>query len=107
MGCPRQQCQFRDKVVVIAGAGSGIGRALARQLAVRGARLALSDINRSALDETVRSLAQCDVRAYVFDASSRKAFFDHADQGHMAKAMFWIARLFPDAYPALMRRLTA
>ncbi len=37
--------QFEGKVVVITGAGSGIGRALALNLAKRGTRLALSDID--------------------------------------------------------------
>ena len=36
---------FDDKVVVLTGAGSGIGRALAVNLAGRGARLALSDVS--------------------------------------------------------------
>jgi NAD(P)-dependent dehydrogenase (short-subunit alcohol dehydrogenase family) len=46
--------QFEGKVVVITGAGSGIGRALALNLAERGARLALSDIDTEGLAETVR-----------------------------------------------------
>jgi NAD(P)-dependent dehydrogenase (short-subunit alcohol dehydrogenase family) len=45
--------QFDGKVVVITGAGSGIGRALALNLAKRGARLALSDIDTEGLAETV------------------------------------------------------
>ena len=44
---------FEGQTSVITGAGSGIGRALAQQLAVTGARLALSDVNAAALDETV------------------------------------------------------
>ena len=43
---------FRDKVVVITGAASGIGRALAQQLAAKGARLALSDVDAERLEET-------------------------------------------------------
>ncbi|MGV9677687.1 SDR family NAD(P)-dependent oxidoreductase [Nocardia sp. NPDC003482] len=45
---------FTGKVCVITGAGSGIGRALAENLARRGAKLALSDIDTEGLAETVR-----------------------------------------------------
>jgi short-subunit dehydrogenase len=48
---------FKNKVAVIAGAASGIGRALARHLAQRGAELALVDLNASALAETAASVA--------------------------------------------------
>ena len=44
---------FEGKVAVITGAGSGIGRALAVNLAKKGARLALSDIDAEGLAETV------------------------------------------------------
>ena len=43
---------LQDKVVVITGAGSGIGRATAIRCAGLGARLALSDINTTGLEET-------------------------------------------------------
>jgi len=45
---------FEGKVAVITGAGSGIGRALALNLARKGAKLALSDIDAEGLVETVR-----------------------------------------------------
>jgi short-subunit dehydrogenase len=48
---------FENKVAVITGAASGIGRALAQHLAQRGAELALVDLNASALAETAASVA--------------------------------------------------
>src|SRR6516165_3793739 len=45
--------QLRGRVAAITGAGSGIGRALATELAGRGTHLALSDIDEAGLAETV------------------------------------------------------
>jgi short-subunit dehydrogenase len=48
--------QLDDKVAAVTGAGSGIGRALALELAGRGCRLALSDVDAAGLAETERLL---------------------------------------------------
>jgi NAD(P)-dependent dehydrogenase (short-subunit alcohol dehydrogenase family) len=77
---------FDGRVVVITGAGSGIGRALAKELAGRGARLALSDINEVEVGETVTLCEQSGAQAkgYRLDVADRAAFAAHADEvvGH-------------------------
>lgn len=72
-----------DKVVVITGAGSGIGRALARLCASHSARLALSDVNEAALAETVALLPESAratgrLRADALDVTDRSAFAVYA-----------------------------
>ena len=47
---------LKNKVVVLTGAASGIGRATAEVLAQRGARLALVDVQQTALDSLVNAL---------------------------------------------------
>jgi butyryl-CoA dehydrogenase len=49
---------FKNRVFIVTGAGSGIGRALAIQLDREGAKLALNDINNDALQETAMMLNQ-------------------------------------------------
>ena len=71
---------LENSVCVVTGAGSGIGQALALGLAKRGANLALSDVNQSALANTQRLLADSGVRvhAQVLDVSNRDAVFSYA-----------------------------
>lgn len=66
-----------NKVVVITGAGSGIGRALALNIASKGARLAISDWNQEGLDETVALLKEAgakEIKADRLDVSDKAAF---------------------------------
>jgi butyryl-CoA dehydrogenase len=72
---------FTGRVAAITGAGSGIGRALARELARRGAHLALSDVNETGLAETV-SLCEghgVKVTSHRVDVADRAAVFAWAD----------------------------
>jgi NAD(P)-dependent dehydrogenase (short-subunit alcohol dehydrogenase family) len=71
---------FTEKVAVITGAGSGIGRALAVSLGREGARLALSDIDAAGLDGTLQKLpVGVEARGYRLDVTSQTAVFAHAD----------------------------
>jgi NAD(P)-dependent dehydrogenase (short-subunit alcohol dehydrogenase family) len=70
-----------DKVVVITGAASGIGRGLAVDVARRGARVAISDIDEAGLDETValvKAAGAREVRSDRLDVADRAAFASYA-----------------------------
>jgi NAD(P)-dependent dehydrogenase (short-subunit alcohol dehydrogenase family) len=72
---------FVQKVAVVTGAGSGIGQALAMELARRGAKLAISDIDCEALartEESIRGLG-APVKADRLDVTERGAVEAYAD----------------------------
>ena len=54
---------FADKTAIITGGASGIGRALGEELARRGARVILADVNAKLLDETAGSIVKAGWRA--------------------------------------------
>ncbi len=76
-----------ESVAVITGAGSGMGRCLAQQLAAKGASLALSDVNEKGLLETRELLgaARGKVTLHVVDVAREervKEFAAEVLEGH-------------------------
>ncbi|ULE31517.1 SDR family NAD(P)-dependent oxidoreductase [Mycobacterium sp. IDR2000157661] len=72
---------FAGKVAVVTGAGSGIGQALAIELAKSGASVAISDVNTEGLAETEQRLKAigAPVKADRLDVTEREAFESYAD----------------------------
>ena len=76
--------ELAGKIAVITGAGSGIGTATARLLAVRGAKVHLADLNADAAEAVARQIRQASgsAEAYVVDVC------DPAAVEALAKAVY-------------------
>ena len=71
---------FTNRVAAVTGAGSGIGRALALELARRGAKLALSDIDEEKAKDTAAGASELGAEVIVdrLDTSDRAAWDAYA-----------------------------
>ncbi|MGN6338978.1 SDR family NAD(P)-dependent oxidoreductase [Mycobacterium sp.] len=72
---------FAGKVAVVTGAGSGIGQALAVELARSGAKVAISDVNLEGLAQTEEQLKVigASFKSDRLDVTEREAFLAYAD----------------------------
>ncbi|OBK51558.1 SDR family oxidoreductase [Mycobacterium sp. 1081908.1] len=72
---------FAGKVAVVTGAGSGIGQALAIELARSGAKVAISDVDTEGLAQTEERLKAigAPVKADRLNVTEREAFLAYAD----------------------------
>lgn len=72
---------FAGKVAVVTGAGSGIGQALAIELARSGAKVAISDVDTDGLADTEHRLKAIStpVKTDRLDVTEREAFLAYAD----------------------------
>ena len=64
--------QLNEKVFVVTGAGSGMGRELTLQLVAKGAKVAALDLNKDALSET-KKLAGKNVETFVLNVTDQLA----------------------------------
>src|ERR1700726_2786309 len=78
---------IRNKTVVVTGAGRGIGRAIALQLARHGADIALFDLNADDLEEAKKLCAAQSVHARGYPVNV-------ADEGEVSAAMTRVAADF-------------
>lgn len=73
---------FRDKICVVTGAASGIGRAVAINLARQGASVAISDVNDVGLEETRKMMGDHSsnrIRVDRLDVADPDAIIRYAD----------------------------
>lgn len=73
--------KFNNSVAVITGAGGGIGKQLALELARLGANISISDIDNENLEQTAKEAATYGGRVHrcELDVSDRAAVFNYAD----------------------------
>ncbi len=71
--------EFRGRVAVITGGGGGIGAAIARALAARGARVVLADLDEGGMAGVARELTTTEVLAVRTDVTSLESVRALAD----------------------------
>jgi short-subunit dehydrogenase len=74
--------KYAGSTAVVTGAASGIGQALAVELASRGANVAISDVDKIGLSHTAElcERAKTQVRTYELDVADRGAVLQHSEE---------------------------
>jgi len=72
----------KGEIVLITGAGSGLGKLMAKKLAKLGARLVLIDVDEKANQKTANEILNegGNAKAFTCDLSDRKAIYVVADE---------------------------
>ncbi|MEK5183587.1 SDR family oxidoreductase [Solibacillus sp. FSL W7-1324] len=65
--------RFEGKVIIVTGAGSGLGQAATLQLAKEGAKLVLVDLNQAGLDETKKKVLEVAPNAETLSVTANVA----------------------------------
>src|SRR5437762_3765333 len=83
-----QPMELEGQVAIVTGAGRGIGRAIALELASLGAKVVVADLNQSTATSTAEAVEQSGRRAFplrVDDAGSRSGSHGRPDQQSLRK----------------------
>ena len=75
--------KLKNKVIVVTGAGSGIGRALTLQLVKKGAKVVMIDIREESLLETTKMTDSKMVSSHVLDISNRNEVEKFVEEFHI------------------------
>lgn len=93
---PKPRKNVAGEIVLITGAGSGLGRLLALKFAHLGAVLVLWDINKEGNEETckmARDAGATRAYAYTCDCSRKEDVYRVADQVNFgAYSLLWVVR---------------
>jgi NAD(P)-dependent dehydrogenase (short-subunit alcohol dehydrogenase family) len=68
--------RFTNQVVIVTGAGHGIGRAVAERFAREGARVVVNDLNKKRAEEVAGAIGGIGIAADVSDRAQVDAMFD-------------------------------
>ena len=84
--------RVQNKSIIVTGAGSGIGRAVARHFAGQGWFVGIADVNRTGIDETAALLPDGTSSRHVMDVRDRDqwqaaldAFAERARRGGLGR----------------------
>lgn len=70
--------KLKDKVCIVTGAGNGIGQATAVKFALEGAKVAVCDLNESAIDDTLKLIKENrgEAKGYKVDITNKESIQD-------------------------------
>jgi NAD(P)-dependent dehydrogenase (short-subunit alcohol dehydrogenase family) len=88
---------FKDRIAVVTGGGTGMGRELVRQLATEGCAVATCDVNTDTLAETAQAASGAEVTTHVCDVSDEAAVLRFRDEVVERHATDHIDLLFNNA----------